>query len=389
MLDTNPTQPLIYLDHAATTPLDPTVLDAMLPYLSNITGNPSSLHRAGRTAQQALDRARDTIAQVLHCRPTEIIFTSGGSEADNLALKGVAFARQRQGRHIITSTIEHHAILHTADYLESCGFAITRLPVDTQGLINPADLRAALRPDTVLVSLMYANNEIGTIQPIAELGQICREHGVPLHTDAVQAAGSLPLDVEQLQVDLLTLAAHKLYGPRGTGLLYVRRGTPLQPQIHGGGQERQRRAGTESVAALVGMATALQQAEERRAWYGEHCQTLRDHLIDTVLNQIAGASLNGHRSRRLPNNANLSFRDIEAESLLLLLDQHGICASSGSACSSGAIEPSHVLLALGLPHEQAQSALRLSVGRHTTIEQVDYFLDVLPKLIAQLRSYSA
>jgi cysteine desulfurase len=381
------TSALIYLDHAATTPLDPRVLEAMQPYLTQHFANAGSIHQAGRAALHALDQARETVQEVLAAQAREIIFTSGGSEADNLAVKGIALAQQQrgQGQHIITSAIEHHAVLHAVEYLQQVGFEATLLPVDARGLVRPADLRAALRPDTVLVSIMYANNEIGTIQPLAELGAICREHGVPLHSDAVQAAGQLPLAVDALNVDALTLAAHKVYGPKGVGALYVRRGTPLLPQINGGAQERQRRAGTENVPGIVGMAAALRLAEERRAWYVEHCMSLRDQLIDGVLASIAGTTLNGDRARRLPNNANLAFGGADAESLLLLLDQAGICASSGSACTSGSLDPSHVLLALGLPPEQAGSSLRFSVGKDVTSSQMEHVLAVLPRIVTQLR----
>jgi cysteine desulfurase len=378
---------VIYLDHAATTPLDTHVLEVMQPAMRECYGNPSSMHRAGRAALHALDEARDTVAGVLGARGREIIFTASGSEADNLAIKGVALEQRQRGRgqHLIVSAIEHHAVLHAAEYLQREGFDLTLLPVDADGLVRPDDLRAALRPDTVLVSIMYANNEIGTLQPLAELGGICREQGVPFHTDAVQAAGLLPLNVDALQVDLLTLAAHKFYGPKGVGALYVRRGTPLLPQLHGGGQERQRRAGTENVPAIVGLAAALQLAEERRADYAAHCAALRDHLIDGVLRQIPDTRLNGHRTQRLPNNANLSFGGVDAESLLLLLDQEGIYVSSGSACTSGALDPSHVLLALGLSPEEAGSSARFSVGRGTSAADIALVLEVLPRIVAQLR----
>jgi cysteine desulfurase len=380
-------QPLIYLDHAATTPPDPRVLEAMQSCLMQCFGNPASIHQAGREALHALDEARDEVAGVLGARAREVIFTGGGSEADNLAVKGVALAQQQQGRgqHIITSAIEHHAVLHTAEYLQQFGFEVTLLPVDERGLVASDDLRAALRPDTVLVSIMYANNEIGTVQPIGELGAICRERGVPFHTDAVQAAGMLPLDVDALNVDLLTLAAHKFYGPRGVGMLYVRRGTPLLPQINGGGQERRRRAGTENVPGIVGLAAALRLAAERRAWYAAHCAALRDRLIDGVLERIPDTRFNGNRERRLPNNANIAFAGADGESILLLLDQAGICASSGSACTSGSLDPSHVLLALGLSPEQASSSIRFTVGRDVTGADIERVLDVLPEIIARLR----
>jgi cysteine desulfurase len=381
----------IYLDHAATTPLDPRVLEAMQPALTQHYGNPSSIHHAGRQALQSLDEARETVADVLGAALREVIFTGGGSEACNLAIRGVALAQQQQGRgqHIITSAIEHHAVLHTVEYLQQMGFEATILPVDEHGLVRPNDLRAALRPDTVLVSVMYANNEIGTIQPIAELGAICREHGVPFHTDAVQAAGSLSLAVNELQADLLSIAAHKFYGPKGVGALYVRRGTPLLPQISGGTQERQRRAGTENIPGIVGMAAALRMAEECREWYAEHCAALRNQLVERVLARIPDTRLNGHPVQRLPNNANLAFAGIDSESLLLLLDQRGICASSGSACTSGALDPSHVLLALGLSPELAAQSLRFSVGKDTSSADIDYLLGVLPALVEQLRSLAA
>lgn len=378
---------VIYLDHAATTALDPQVFAAMVPYFTQQYGNPSSIHQLGRTALQALDDAREQVAAVLRANRKELIFTGGGSEADNLAIKGVAFAQQQRGkgRHIITSAIEHHAVLHTMEYLQQFGFEITILPVDARGLVRLDDLRAALRPDTVLVSVMYANNEIGTVQPIAEIGAICREHGTPFHTDAVQAAGSLPLDVNALNVDLLTLTAHKCYGPKGVGVLYARRGTPLLPQINGGGQERRRRAGTENVPGIVGLGLALTLAEERRSWYVEHCRALRDRLIDGALARIPHTLLNGDHAQRLPNNANLSFDCVEGESLLLLLDQQGICASSGSACTSGSLEPSHVLVALGLDVDRANAAVRFTVGKDTSSDDIDYVLDVLPSMIERLR----
>ena len=380
----------IYLDHAATTPVDEQVVAAMLPYFSERFGNPSSIHRFGRAALEALDEARETVAAALGASRKEIVFTGGGSEADNLAVKGVALAQREAGKgaHIITSAIEHHAVLHAVEQLETFGFTATVLPVDRDGLVAPDDLRAAIRPDTVLVSIMYANNEIGTIQPLAELGAICRARGVPFHTDAVQAAGSLALDVNDLNVDLLSLAAHKFYGPKGVGALYVRRGTPLLPLIHGGGQERRRRAGTENVAEIVGMAAALRLAEERRPEYVACCTALRERLLEGIRARIPDAYLNGHPTQRLPNNVNVAFDGVEGESVLLLLDQHGIAASSGSACTSGALEASHVLLALGLPYDRAIGTVRFSIGQSTTEEEIDYVLDVLPALIEQLRSVS-
>ncbi|MBC8164189.1 MAG: cysteine desulfurase [Roseiflexaceae bacterium] len=381
---------LIYLDHAATTPVDARVVAAMTPYYTTHFGNPSSIHAAGRMALEAVDAARETVAAILGASRKEIIFTGGGTESDNLAIKGVAQAQRTAGRgaHIITSAIEHHAVLHAVESLQAQGFAATVLPVDRQGLVRPEDLRAAIRPDTVLATIMYANNEIGSIQPLAELGAICREAGVLLHSDAVQAAGALPLNVKALNVDFLTLAAHKFYGPKGVGVLYARHGTPLWPQINGGGQERRRRAGTENVAGIVGQAMALRLADQRRASDAEHCRTLRDRLIGQVLERVPFTALNGSASERLPNNANISFEFIEGESLLLLLDQQGICASSGSACTSGALEASHVLSALGVDHQQAIGAVRFSVGKDTRPEDIDFVTDALPAMVERLRSVS-
>jgi cysteine desulfurase len=381
---------MIYLDHAATTPTDPSVVEAMLPYWTEHWGNPSSAYRAGRTALSALDNARSMVADVLHCSPKELVFTGGGSESDNLAIKGAALAQRQRGKgnHIITSAIEHHAVLHAVESLETQGFEATILPVDHDGLIDPAQLRAALRPDTVLVTIMYANNEIGTIQPIAELGAICREHGVLFHTDAVQAGGALPLDVNELNVDLLTLTAHKFYGPKGVGLLYVRQGTPLQPLINGGNQERRRRAGTENVAGIVGFAHALQAAEAQRADYNAHCVALREQLIEGVMATIPHVRVNGHRTQRLSNNANLLFEFVEGESLLLLLDQQGFAASAGSACTAGSVDPSHVLTALGIDGEAALGSIRFSVGRSNTADDIAALLLRLPAMIERLRAMS-
>jgi cysteine desulfurase len=380
----------IYLDHAATTPTDGAVVEAMLPYFGECYGNPSSIYRLGRSALEALDDSRSLVADVLGCSPKEIIFTGGGSESDNLAIKGAALAAQRagKGQHIITAATEHHAVLHACEYLAEFGFDLTVLPVDGDGLVRPDDLRAAIRPDTVLATIMYANNEIGTVQPIAELGAICRERGVLFHTDAVQAAGALPLDVNALNVDLLTLTAHKFYGPKGVGALYVRRGVQLVGQINGGGQERRRRAGTENVPGIVGFATALRLAEERRAGYVEHCTALREQLIAGIAVRVGDVRLNGHATERLPNNVNVSIAGTEAESLLMLLDQQGICASSGSACTSGSLEPSHVLRALGLDDDAAHASLRLTVGKDTTADDVEHVLDVLSPMVEKLRSVS-
>ncbi len=380
----------IYLDHAATTPTDRRVVEAMLPYFGERFGNPSSIYRLGRASLQAIDSARSAVAEILHCTAKEIVFTGGGSEADNLAIKGAAIAQRDRGKgsHIVTSAIEHSAVLHACDYLQSIGFEVTVLPVTSEGLVEADRFREALRADTVLATIMYANNEIGTIQPIAELGALCRERGILFHTDAVQAGGALPLDVRSLGVDMLSLTAHKFYGPKGTGALYVRHGTPLVPQINGGGQERRRRAGTENVPGIVGFAEALRIAEEQRESYGGHCRSLRDRLIDGVLGRIPCTSLNGGRTHRLPNNANILFEFVDGESLLLLLDQQGFCASAGSACAAGSVEPSHVLTALGIDAERAIGSVRFTVGRSTTVEDVDSLLDVLPAMIERLRSVS-
>jgi cysteine desulfurase len=378
----------VYLDHAATTPVDARVLEAMLPYFSSLAGNPSSIHQSGRAALQALDDAREQVALALNCTHREIIFTSGGSESINLAIKGAALAQRQRGagKHLVTTALEHHAVLHTFEYLEQFGFETTILPVNAHGLVDPDDLRSALRADTVLVSVMYANNEVGTIQPISEIGAICRAHGIPFHTDAVQAPGFLPLDVDALHADLLSLTAHKFYGPKGVGVLYARRNTPLLPQINGGSQERRRRAGTENVAGIVGLATALTLAEQQRPERVVRMRALRDLLIDGILERIPQSWLNGDRTQRLPNNAHLGFDCVEGESVLLLLDQHGIAASSGSACTSGSLDPSHVLTAMGQSPEFANGSVRFSLGQQVTAADIDYVLAQLPAIIEQLRS---
>jgi len=378
----------IYLDHAATTPTDPAVIEAMLPYWHEIWGNPSSLYAAGRQARAALDRARATLAEILHCHPREIAMTSGGSESDNLALRGVvAEARRAMPRpHLITSAVEHHAVLHTAMALEKEGIDVTYVPVDAYGMVSPDDLVAAIRPETCLISIMDANNEVGTINPIAELAAVARARHIPFHTDAVQAAGALPLDVDALGVDLLSLSAHKFNGPKGIGLLYTRRGTRWTPQITGGGQEMNRRAGTENVAYAVGMAVALARAETERPRAVAQCAALRDRLIARVTAEIPDVRLNGHPTRRLANNANLGFAGVEAESLLILLDAEGIAASAGSACASGSIEPSHVLTAMGVPESYALGTLRFSFGAENTAADVETVAALLPRLVARLRS---
>jgi cysteine desulfurase len=380
---------VIYLDHSATTPVDPRVVEAMVPYLSDRFGNPSSLHRLGREASQALDRARQTVAEILHARPSEIIFTSCGTESNNLALRGVALAQRARGRgnHIVVSAVEHHAVLTTAEDLrDRYGFELTIVPVDADGLVSPQTVAEALRPDTVLVSIMYANNEVGSIQPLAEIAAHTRARDIPLHTDAVQAGGYLSLDVDALGVDLLSLSAHKFYGPKGIGLLYVRNGVPLWPQQTGGGHERRRRAGTENVASIVALATALAIAQEERVAEAARLQSLRDDLIARVEASIPSVRLTGHRTRRLPGHASFLVHGVEAEGMLMGLDLAGICASSGSACTSGAQEPSHVLTAMGIHRVDAVGHLRLTLGRSTTRAEIDRLLEVLPGLVARLRA---
>jgi cysteine desulfurase len=378
---------LIYLDHAATTPVRPEVLEAMLPYFGGRFGNPSSIYSLGREARQALDRARDTIAACLGCRPAEVLFTSCGSESDNLAIKGVAYACRDRGNHIITTQVEHHAVLHTCEWLERyAGFEVTYLPVDRYGRVELPALEAAITERTTLVSIMLANNEVGTIQPLPAIAALLRPRGILLHTDAVQGGGALDLDVNRLGVDLLSLSGHKFYAPKGAGVLYVRQGTPLLPQMQGGGQERNRRAGTENVPYIVGTATALQLATEELSSTNTRVLQLRDRLIEGVLEHVPGAQLTGHPTERLPNNASFVFEGVEGEALLLALDQLGICASTGSACTSGSLEASHVLKAMGLPTALAQGSLRLSLGKATDADQIDRTLEALPAVVERLRS---
>ncbi len=377
----------IYLDHAATTPTDPAVLERMLPYFSERFGNPSSIYRLGRLSFDALDTAHETVAAALGCRPTEVLFTGGGSEADNLAIKGIAYAQRRRGNHLITSAVEHHAVLHTCQQLEREGYTVTYLPVDRDGLVDPQDVAAAMTDETALVTIMYANNEIGCIQPIAEIGRICRARRVPFHTDAVQAGALLDLDVGALGVDLLTLSSHKFYGPKGVGILYVRQGTRIQPQILGGSQERNRRAGTENVPGAVGAAYALERVRSEREREVPRLAALRDRLIEGVL-RMPGARLTGHASRRLPNHASFAFAGVEGESLLLNLDLIGVAASSGSACTTGAAEPSHVLTAIGLGADEARGHLRLTLGHSTSDEDIDFVLAQLPPIPERLRALS-
>jgi cysteine desulfurase len=382
---------IVYLDHAATTAVDPRVVEAMLPFWTERYGNASSIYRLGRDASRAMENARQAVAIILNCTPRELIFTSCGSESDNLALRGVAFERRKrlQKNHIITSPIEHHAIGHTVKGLEKdFGFEATYVPVDEFGMVDPADVEAAIRPDTALISIMYANNEVGSIEPVAEIGEIARAHRIPFHTDAVQAGGTLGLDVKALNVDLMSLSAHKFYGPKGVGLLYARRGVPLLPIQTGGGHERSRRAGTENVAFIVGFAAALQIAYEEMEQTNARIARLRDKLVTGVLERIPDTRLSGHPSQRLPNSASFLFGYVEGESILLHLDQMGVAASSGSACTSGSLEPSHVLVAMGYPHEVAHGSLRLTLGKENTDEDVDYVLEILPGIIEKLRRMS-
>lgn len=379
----------IYLDHAATTPVLPEVADVMRACQTEVFGNPSSLHWFGQEAKHALDAARDSIARILAADASEIYFTSGGTESDNFALIGAAKAYHGKGNHIITSAVEHHAVLETCHWLQGEGFEVTYLPVDRHGLVDPADVERAITDRTILVSIMHANNEIGTVEPIEELSKVTRAKEIPLHTDAVQTVGHIPVDVNALGVDMLTLTAHKFYGPKGTGALYVRRGTRIAPLIHGGSQERERRAGTENVVGIVGMAKALETCMdglEERA----RCETdLRDYFVRRLFEGIEGLTLNGHPTQRLPNNVNIAVEGVEGESALLMLDLQGIAASSGSACTSGALEPSHVLRATGCPLHLAQTALRFSLGRTTTLEDLDFTVQSLQEIVTRLRSISA
>ena len=378
----------IYLDNAATTRLSDAALDAMLPYFRQQYGNPSSLYAFGQEAKEALERARATVAGVLNCEPREIIFTSGGSEADNQAIRSAAAIGASAGkRHIISTAFEHHAVLHTLSKLEKEGFEVTLLDVHSDGLVRVEELAAAIRPDTCLVTVMYANNEIGTIQPIADIGRVCRERGVLFHTDAVQAAGHLPIDVRAQNIDLLSLSAHKFHGPKGVGALYARRGIALTNLIEGGAQERGRRAGTENTAGIAGMAAALDEAARNMERDSAKMTALRDRLI-AGLSRIPHSALNGDAERRLPGNVSFCFEGIEGESLLLLLDDKGVCASSGSACTSGSLDPSHVLLAIGRPHEVAHGSLRLTLSGETSEEDIDYTIKAVTEVVAYLRSIS-
>ena len=391
MMQNRPPSEFVYMDHAGTTPLAPEVLRSMTPYFTELFGNPSSIHTVGQEARYALDEARERVARALNCRPREVVFTSGGTESDNAAIVGAATALQETGNHIITSSVEHHAVLHTAQHLESLGFEVTYLPVDSDGVVRPEVVQRAITDRTTLVSVMYANNEIGVVNPIPEIAQVIRQQAAELsrtilfHTDAVQAAGYLDLDVRMLGVDLLSLSGHKFHGPKGTGVLFVRRGAPFLPYLLGGGQERERRSGTENIPGIVGLSVALEAANARREETGRRCAVLRDRIVAEVLERVPGSRLNGHATQRLPNNANFSFPGVEGEPILLGLDMAGIAASSGSACSSGSLEPSHVLLALGQSAEVARGSLRLTLGKDNTEEQVDYLIGVLVDLVERLR----
>lgn len=378
----------VYLDHAATTYVDPAVLEEMLPYFSEKFGNASSIYSFARESRTAIGNARSQIAKALNASDSEIYFTGGGSESDNWAIKGIASKNQEKGRHIITSKIEHHAVLHTCEYLEKKGFEVTYLDVDDKGFVSLEQLEKAIREDTILVSIMFANNEIGTIQPVEEIGKLCHDKGVYFHTDAVQAFGSVPIDVEAMHIDLLSLSGHKIYGPKGVGALYIRKGVKIDPLIHGGAQERGMRAGTENLAGIVGLGKAAELACEHMEENAKRLCGLRDRLIHKVLEKVPYSRLNGDPTKRLPNNVNFCFEYIEGESLLLRLDMCGIAGSSGSACTSGSLDPSHVLLAIGLPHEIAHGSLRLTLGRRTTEEDIDYVIEKIGPIIEQIRAMS-
>lgn len=378
----------VYMDYSATTYVKPEVLEEMMPYFTEKFGNPSSFYGISRETKRAIDTAREKVAKGLNCLPDEVYFTGGGSEADNWAIKGIASAHKNKGNHIITTKIEHHAVLHTCQYLEKNGFEVTYLDVDSEGFINLDDLKNAITDKTILVSIMFANNEIGTIQPVKEIGEICKENKVFFHTDAVQAVGNVPIDVKEMNIDMLSLAGHKIYGPKGIGVLYIKKGIKIDNLIHGGAQEKNRRAGTENIAGIVGLGKAMELATCNIEEHMEKMTALRDRLIDGLL-KIPYTNLNGPRGeKRLPGNVNVRFRFIEGESILLSLDFKGVCASSGSACTSGSLDPSHVLLAIGLPHELAHGSLRLTLGAGSTEEDVDYVLEVTPPIIERLRNMS-
>lgn len=379
---------LIYLDNAATTSLKEEVLEEMMPYLKENYSNPSSIYDFAQEAKKAVEDARSVIANALGAKDREIYFTGGGSESDNWALKGAAAALKEKGKHIITSKIEHHAILHTCEYLERQGYEVTYLDVDENGLVPPESVEAAIRPDTILISIMFANNEIGTVEPIEKIGEIASQHNILFHTDAVQAFGHIPIDVEKMHIDLLSASGHKFHGPKGIGFLYLKDGIKIDSLIHGGAQERSRRAGTHNVPGIVGIGAAVKFAMEKMEENRKQEASVRDYAIDRILKEIPYARLNGHRTERLPNNINVCFRFIEGESMLIMLDQKGICASSGSACTSGSLDPSHVLLAIGLPHEIAHGSLRMTLSEETTKEDMDYVVDSIKQIVERLRSMS-
>ena len=378
----------IYLDNAATTPVRKEVVDAMLPYFTESFGNPSSVYQIAQINKKAIDDSREAIAKALGAQANEIFFTSGGSEADNWAIKGIAQAHRSKGNHIITTKVEHHAVLHTCEFLEKNGFEVTYLDVDEFGMVHPEDVEKAIKDTTILISIMYANNEIGTINPIKEIGAIAKAHKIPFHTDAVQAVGQVRIDVKEQNIDMLSLSGHKINGPKGMGVLYIRRGLKLENLIHGGAQERGRRAGTENVAGIVGLAKAMELAYENFDEKIAKMTALRDKLIDGLLTSIPYSRLNGHRTNRLANNANVGYEYVEGESLLLLLDMNGIAGSSGSACTSGSLDPSHVLLAIGLPHEKAHGSIRFTLGGQNTEEEIDKVLEVMPGIVQRMRDMS-
>jgi len=379
---------MIYFDNAATTMISPEVLDAMMPYLKDSYGNPSSIYKLAQANHAAIETARNKIANIINAEAREIYFTSCGTESDNWAIKSISDAYKHKGKHVITSSIEHHAVLHSCQSLEENGFQVTYLPVDSDGLINPEELIKNIREDTILISIMFANNEIGTIQPIEQLAKISRDKNIIFHTDAVQAMGSLEIDVKKLNIDSLSMSAHKFHGPKGVGALYVRKEIKINALLNGGGQEMQKRAGTENIAGIIGMAKALELAYQNREENTRFLINLRDKIINYILNNISHVKLNGHKTQRLANNINISFEFIEGESLLLLLDAKGICASSGSACTSGSLDPSHVLLSIGLPHEIAHGSLRITLGKYNTEQEIDLFLQELPGIIKRLRDMS-
>ena len=379
---------IIYFDNAATTPIRPEVYDAMRPYIESCYGNPSSVYKLARESKKAIDLARKQVADAINADSGEIFFTGCGSESDNWAIKGVALALKDKGKHIITTNIQHHAILHTCEFLEENGYEVTYIPVDEYGMVSADDIKKAIRPDTILVSVMTANNEIGTIEPIKEIGAVCREKGVYFHTDAVQAVGHIKIDVKEMNIDLLSLSGHKIGAPKGIGALYIRKGVKIKNLIHGGQQEKGKRAGTENVIGIAALGKAIELAVSEMEDTTERLKYLRDKIINGVLKNIEYSRLNGHPEERLPGNVNISFEFIEGESMLLMLDAKGICASSGSACTSGSLDPSHVLLAIGLPHEKAHGSLRISLGYQNTEEEVDKLLEVLPPIVQRLREMS-